>query len=213
MHPSAAVAIAIRGTGVVALFLWTAVARGGQPAPGPVAREAIAICQDADHVPAAERAAVLASGLTRAEEAVRADPQDAAAHFAVFCNLGKGLKGRSGWGLFAAFGDLVRARKELDLALTLAPDYVGALAAKGAMLAELPRLLGGDPEEGARLLQSAVAQDPGDPRMRLMLANVLQGIGQHDAARRQALIAIGILERTGPADELATARTLVARVQ
>jgi tetratricopeptide (TPR) repeat protein len=204
----------IRGTGVVALCLWTAAARGGQPEPGgPVAREAIAICQEADQLPAAERAAVLARGLTRAEEAVKADPQDAAAHLAIFCNLGKGLMNRSGWRLFGVLGDLGRARKEIDAALALAPDYPGALAAKGEMLVQLPRLFGGDPAEGTRLLQSAVALNPDDPKMRLMLAKVLDAIGQRDAARQQASIALGILERAGPANELATARIFVASVQ
>ena len=213
MHPRAPVGIAIRGTGIVALCLWTAAARGGQPEPGLLAREAITICQEADQLPAAERGTMLASGLTRAEEAVQADPQDAGAHFAIFCNLGKGLMERSGWRLFGMLGDLHRARKEIDLALALAPDYTGALAAKGAMLAQLPRLLGGNVEEGARLLQSAVALQPDDPKMRLMLAKVLDAIGQRDAARAHAAIALGILERAGPANELATARIFVASVQ
>src|SRR5690349_10848771 len=102
MYPRAPVGMAIHGTGVVALLLWTAAARGGQPEMGgPMAREAIAICQEADLLPASERPAVLASGLARAEEAAQADPQDAAAHFAIFCNLGKGLKNTGGWRLFS----------------------------------------------------------------------------------------------------------------
>ena len=214
MLPSAPVWIAIRGAGVVALLLWTAAARGGQPEiGGPVAREAFAICLEADQVPADERAAVLALGLSRAEEAVKADPQDAAAHFAIFCNLGKGLMSRSGWRLFGALGDLRRARKEIDLALALAPNYPGALAAKGSMLVQLPRLLGGDPDEGVRIAQSAVALAPDDAKIRLMLASVLQTVGQRDAARVQASLALDILERAGPANELDTARTFLASVQ
>jgi tetratricopeptide (TPR) repeat protein len=214
MHRRAAVGMAIRSAGVVALVFWAAAARGGQPPLGsPMAREALAICQRADDEPAAQRAAVLALGLTRAEEAVTADPQDAAAHFAVFCNLGKGLQIRSGWRLFGALGDLRRARKEIDVALALAPDYPGALAAKGSMLVQLPRLLGGDRAEGVRLLQSAVALQPDDPTIRLTLASILQSVGQRDAARLHASIALGILERAGPADELDSARTFVASVQ
>ena len=60
-----------------------------------------------------------------------ADPQDAVAHFAVFCNLGKRLQmKRDALGLFATLGELGRAQREIDIALALAPDYSAALAAK-----------------------------------------------------------------------------------
>jgi len=214
MHSRAPVGMAIHGTGVVALLLWTAAARGGEPEMGgQMAREAIAICQEADLLPASDRAATWAAGLARAEEAVRADPQDAAAHFAIFCNLGKGLKSSSAWKLFSVIVDLRRARTELDVALTLAPNYPAALAAKGAMLVQLPRLFGGDPPEGVRLLESAVALRPEDPTLRLELAKVLETSGQRDAAHEQASIAVGLLERAGPANELAGARTFVASVE
>ena len=122
---------------------------------------------------------MLARGLARAEEAVRADARDAVAHFAVFCNLGKRLEmERNGGRLFATLGDLRRVQREIDLTLTLAPDYPAALAAKGEMLVELPRLFGGDPREGERLLRRAVSLDPDDQRMRLMLANVAQATGE-----------------------------------
>jgi len=108
---------------------------------------------------------------------MRANPRDAVAHFAVFCNLGKRLDmERHGGGLFATLGDLHRVQREIEIALALAPDYPAALAAKGEMLVELPRLLGGDPREGERL--RAVALDPDDPRVRLMLANVAQAAGE-----------------------------------
>ena len=65
--------------------------RRGQRLVGLATSDAVALCHEADQVPVAERSAVLARGLARAEEAVSADPQDAVAHFAVFCNLGKRL--------------------------------------------------------------------------------------------------------------------------
>jgi tetratricopeptide (TPR) repeat protein len=214
MQAGARVPAITRRIGVAALLVCTTAAHGADPADaGSAAREALAICQRADVVPAEERGPLLAFGLERAEAAVAATPGDAAAHLAVFCNLGKRLRARSGWGLLTAFGDIGRARQELDAALAIAPDYPGALAAKGEMLAELPRWLGGDRQEAVRLLRRAVELDPGDPRLRLMLANVLREIGERDEARLHALAALGTLERTGPDDELATARTLVTTLQ
>src|SRR4029453_971339 len=91
-----------------ALVLCAAVAHGGQPESGdPATSEALALCREADHVSDADRPAVLARGLERAEEAVRTDPRDAAAHFAVFCNLGKRLAmKRRGGGMFGLLGEL-----------------------------------------------------------------------------------------------------------
>jgi hypothetical protein len=97
---------------------------------------------------------MLSRGLQYAEEAERTNSRDATAHFAIFCNLGKLARLRresSGW--LTILGDVTRARRELDQALVLAPDYAAALEAKGRMLMELPRWLGGDPELGGILLQ------------------------------------------------------------
>lgn len=214
MDPGARAARTIRRIGAVALLGGAVTAHAADPVTaGPAAREAIAICQRADVVPSADRPALLAFGLARAEAAVQADPRDPAAHLAIFCNLGKQLRSRSGWHLLTAFGDLTRARQELDAALALSPDYPGALAAKGQMLAELPRWLGGDRQEAVRLLRRAVEIDPGDARMQLMLAGALREAGYRDEARLHALAALGALEHDGSDDDRATARTLVASLE
>jgi tetratricopeptide (TPR) repeat protein len=202
----------IRWVGIGALLLGSTSASGDPlETAGPTAREALALCRAADELPPAERSTLLATGLERAEQAVQAAPEDAAAHFAVFCNLGKRMQieRRTLW-LLTALSDLKRARRELDAALELAPDFAGALAAKGEMLTELPGFLGGDTEEGERLLRRAVALDPDEPHMRIMLARLLQTTGKRDEARMNAAVALSILERAGPSTEMDSARTLIA---
>src|SRR6185295_12762456 len=109
----------------------------------------------AEDAPQAEVDAMLAESLRLAEAAVVADERDPLAHFAVFCALG-GQMQRAGIGL-AALTRLRRLRQEVDRTLELAPDYADALFGKGSLLLETPRVLGGDPVEGERLLRRAIA--------------------------------------------------------
>jgi len=161
----------IRRLGASAMLLAAAVAHGREPeALDPRAREALALCQAADEAALSERSNVLARGVERAEKAVTARPNDAVAHFALFCNLGKQLQMEP---------------------LELKPDYSGALAAKGEMLAEQPPRLGGDRQEAERLMRRAVALDPDDPQVRIMLAKLLWSIGKCDEAQMQTALAVG----------------------
>lgn len=148
------------------------IARADQPKlVSAKASEALELCEAADAAPPPARVAILSKGLERAEEAVRANSQEAAAHFAVFCNLGKRADlQRQSLGIVRVLSDVARAKREIDDTLTLAPDYAAALAAKGQMLIALPQFLGGDPEEGQRLLRRAAELEPNDTRVRSMLA-------------------------------------------
>jgi hypothetical protein len=119
---------------------------------------ALALCEAADALPKEERHLALARGLALAEAAVAENAADAKAHFAVFCTLAKQVQ-EAGVSL-GALADVRRLRRELDLALGLDPSDPAALVAKGAMLVELPRWLGGDAGEGARLLRAALRLDP-----------------------------------------------------
>ncbi len=113
---------------------------------------------------------VLQEGLHIAEVAVESDRRDARAHFAVFCNLGKKVE-MEGIG-FGTLGAVRRLRKEIDLALQLAPDDPEILAAKGAFLLELPRALGGDVREAEHLLRRAISLNRENAEARQYLARI-----------------------------------------
>lgn len=143
------------------LILGQVASTRADPLPGSFrGLEALALCDAAAREPAAAaRSALLERGLALGEAAVAADDGDAAAHFAIFCNLGRRLQLRPlGWGSLAA---VRRVRRAIDRALVLAPDSPQVLTAKGVMLLELPRLFGGDAAEGARLLRRVLDLSPG----------------------------------------------------
>jgi len=153
-----------------------------EPSRASAAETALAVCKAADALPDAPRLEALRHGLAVAESAAAADPNDARAHLAVFCNLGKGaqLEGAGVTGLRI----LRRLRQEIDVALALAPDDPEALAAKGAFLLQLPGLLGGDAREAERLLRRAVALDGDNGDARRYLAQALARRGAVAGARR-----------------------------
>jgi cytochrome c-type biogenesis protein CcmH/NrfG len=128
------------------------------PSGQPAALEALALCRAAERLEGAARRESLERGLVLARAAVAADERDAAAHFATFCALGRlvQLRGLDPWHPFEA----LRALDELEAAVRLAPEDPDVLAAKGATLLRLPRLLGGDPGEGRTWLRRALARDP-----------------------------------------------------
>jgi hypothetical protein len=133
------------------------------------ALEALALCNAAAvEASVARQAELLDRGLAMAEEAVEMDDGDAAAHFAVFCNLGRRTRLRPvGLGSLAA---IRRLRREIDRALELVPNSPDMLTAKGVMLLELPAILGGDTRQGERLLHQALEVAPGFDYARRVLA-------------------------------------------
>jgi len=84
------------------------------------------------------------------------------------------------------FGQLVRLprlRRELDVTLELAPDDADSMVAKGALLLQLPRLLGGDATAAEDLLRHAVAIEPDNHTANCYLAQVLIARGAESEAR------------------------------
>jgi hypothetical protein len=177
MRPSstASINVATLTFAVVASLLpWPGAARATDPAS-----EALMLCERVETAAPSERIAMLTRGLSLAEQAVAADDENPYAHFAVFCHLGKRLQ-LEGPNL-SQLGSIRRLRKEIDTTLRLAPDYPEALVAKGAFLLKLPRMLGGDPEEGERTLRRALELAPRNPDARLYLAQARDADGDDSA--------------------------------
>jgi tetratricopeptide (TPR) repeat protein len=201
----------IAGVLLAASLSCSAHAATPAPVPKTAATRALEICDSVGTTPAAESRDQLMQGLALAEEAVAADERDATAHLAVFCNLAKltYLNGFSLRSLLAVW----RLRREVDAALEIDPNYSDALVAKSGLLLNLPRFLGGDPDEAERLARRAVELDPDWALARLYLAEALVAVGARDQAAAQAQHALEIAERKGRNAQAEQARTLIARLR
>ncbi|MBY0278394.1 hypothetical protein K2Z84_23950 [Candidatus Binatia bacterium] len=176
-----------------------------------MARQAVTLCLDAAKTEDdAQRADTLQRGLEQAEQAVAESPNDAKAHFAVFCNLGRKLEddGAS----LAGVANVSRLKSEIDRALALEPGFVDAMTAKGAFLVKLPSLLGGDADEGERLLRRAVALAPQHAAARLELAKALEEKGDTHAALEEARAVLTLADARSSAVEAREARELTAKL-
>jgi cytochrome c-type biogenesis protein CcmH/NrfG len=146
------------------------------PQGSAAAAESLSLCDAADALPEAQRNVALARGEALAKAALAADRNDGRAHFALFCHLGRRMK-HAGLG-FSQLFDLRRLKREINAAQRLAPDDADVLAAKGALLLELPRLFGGDPAEAERLLRRALVVEPDNTDARCYLAAALRARGE-----------------------------------
>ncbi|MBI3784488.1 MAG: hypothetical protein HY270_13925 [Deltaproteobacteria bacterium] len=155
----------------IAVNYWPSAATA-MPRGSADAYKALAFCHQADAAIGSERTQLLASGLQLAERVLVLDERDAAAHFAIFCNLGKQVR-FSGLS-WSSLRHIRQLRNEIDRTLELAPEDPDALTAKGELLLELPGILGGDSDEGARLLQRALVVDPGNEATRLFLTRAVR---------------------------------------
>ncbi len=205
---------ALRGAARVVLVLSFAVGVravvAAEPAGSAAAQHAIALCDAVDDRPTVEASGQLARALELAEQAVAADDNDAKAHLAVFCTVAKqtSIAGFSLRSLLA----VRRLQREIDRTLELAPDYTDALVAKGAFLLNLPRLLGGNVREAEHLLRRALELEPERISARLYLAEALESLGFHEAARAQAEHALVAALRAGRGPQAEEARQLIARL-
>ena len=185
----------------------SSLALPSDPPGTPASLEALASCHRGQAASDEQATAILALSLEQADRAVAADDRDALAHFARFCALGEQAR-RSG----ASLSSLVKIwaiRDAVDRTLELAPDYSDALHGKGALLCSLPRLLGGDAEEGERLVRRAVEIDPEYVGARLFLAQRLLDRGNRAEAEAQAVRALDAADRKQDPAAIAKARRVV----
>jgi len=166
---------------LLAAVLLAARPAAAVPVGSSAAAESLATCEHADDLSGDARAQALARGMTLAEVAAAANPNDGLAHFATVCNLGKQME-MAGIGL-GQFLSLRRLRRELDAALDLAPGDADVLATKGALLLNLPRLFGGDAAEAETLLRRALVAEPDNNTARCYLGRALNARGAADEAR------------------------------
>jgi tetratricopeptide (TPR) repeat protein len=175
-----------------------------------LAREAVALCLDAAKVENdTQRADMLQRGLDTAERAVAENANDAKAHFAVFCSLGRQLEDDGA--TLAGVANVSRLKSEIDRALSLEPGFVDALTAKGSFLVKLPGLLGGDDDEGELLLRRAVQLAPKHAPARLELAKALDEKGDRNAALEEARAVLTLADARS-AIEAREARELTAKL-
>jgi hypothetical protein len=175
-----------------------------------MAQEALELCSQARRTSGEEQMVLLSRGLEVAEEAVALDPSNARGHLAVFCNLGRRTDAR-GMG-FESVSALRRLKREIDLAVGLAPEDPDVLAGKGALLLRLPRLLGGSAAAGEELLRRSLILRSANPTARLYLARALAARGAIAAATAEAQRALADAEQAGAAADAADAHELIGEI-
>jgi cytochrome c-type biogenesis protein CcmH/NrfG len=168
-------------------------------------REALDVCRRTTTTDPVRRMEELEGGMAFANAAIAADPHDARAHFALFCNQAKQLElaGLS----WRSLERLARAKATLEKALALAPDDPDILAAKGEMLRRLPAMLGGDSDEAERLFRRALARDPNHLASRIFLAQLLVH-NERSTAAAEVARAIEQADRSGTPEDRAAAHAL-----
>jgi len=145
-------------------------------------------------------------GLELARQAVAADDLNADAHFAVFASNGRImlLEGATPNPL-----NLLEVNRELGRTLELDPNHADALAARGGLYRQLPRLLGGSMDKAQECLNRAIELDPDAVGARMELAQAYRDLGQPERGLPLLEKAVQSAEKKGFRRKLAEARSLL----
>ncbi len=159
-----------------------------------------------DLLTAESRLAAYREGLQLAERAVAADDSNASAHFALFANNGRVMlmEGQTPNPL-----NLLAVNRELERALELDPNYADALAARGGLYRQLPRLLGGSLDKAEADLTRAITLDPDAVGARIELAQAYRDMGHPERSVALLTKAAQVAESKGKYRQLAEARILL----
>lgn len=159
----------------------------------------------------ATREQAFTTGRRLAEQAVELNENSAAAHFALFCNMGELLR-LDGEQLSSIF-KFRRVMSELDRTLALDPNHLKAKASKGILLVRLPRMLGGDSETGEQLLRQVVEADASAVASRIVLAERCQERGDISEALAYAERALEVASERGEDDRVEEALAVLAKIE
>ena len=159
---------------------------------------------------AEERRKAYRAAERHADAAVLLMPESADAHFLRFAARGRLAQMQ---GLARAALQLASLQRELDVVLQLNPEHADALASRGGMLVKLPYLLGGNMEEGIRLLQHSISLEPQSVGKRLELAEAFHLNEQDEQARALVEEARGIAEASDSTQQIENVKKFTAALQ
>jgi tetratricopeptide (TPR) repeat protein len=148
-------------------------------------------------------------GFELGKRAVAKDDTNADAHFAVFANQGRLLLLDGGKNPF----NLARVNRELDRTLELNPNHSDALAAKGGLYRQLPRLLGGNLDKAEDCLKRSIAINPDAVNARIELAETYRDKGEPELGTPLLQTAAQLAEQQQRFRDLSHARELLAEFQ
>jgi hypothetical protein len=199
--------VSLVGRPLVASAQQAAYASSNAEASRQLAQSALECLRRGEDLLTAEsRLAAYREGLQLAQRAVAADDNNASAHFALFANNGRVMlmEGQT----LNPF-NLLAVNRELERALELNPDYADALAARGGLYRQLPRLLGGSLEKAEADLTRAIALDADAVGARIELAQAYRDMGHPERSVPLLNKAAQVAESKGKYRQLAEARALL----
>lgn len=203
----------VRLASMIILSLATQFPAQAQESAAQLASRSLKECEMGRHAQAREaRLAHFEEGQAVGEQAVQADESSAAAHFALFCNLGEQLRidGEANISSMLGFRRVIR---ELDRTLELQPNHLDALSAKGTFLVRLPALLGGDHEKGEEILRHVIQQAPKAVNARLSLAKSYSEDGRYHEAVTLASEALTLAQSQQRNDFIPEARAILSQLR